>query len=79
MATYSFTQGSQRLWVPRRRRRVRISDRHGVVVVGASSCAKPAQTVGGVADGAADLSAHVPDLGGEVGDGNAAGSDDLAS
>ena len=76
MATYSFTQGSQRLWVLRRRRRVRISDRHDVVVVGAS---KPAQIVGGVADGAADLSAHVPDLGGEVGDGNAAGSDDHTS
>jgi hypothetical protein len=41
--------------------------------------AKPAQIVGSVADSAADLSAHVPDLGGEVGDGNAAGRDDLAS
>jgi len=57
--------------VLRRRRRVRISGH----VLGA----KPAQIVGGVADGAADLSAHVPDLGGEVGDGNAAGSDDLTS
>ena len=41
--------------------------------------AKPAQIVGSVADSAADLSAHVPDLGGEVGEGNAAGSGDLTS